>query len=256
MPSEYISSDTLATTKGPSTIANINIGDNLYALGDKNVVVSKVLNKIHTGNKRFVMIRTEGRSINTPHDQLIATVNVEHGLPHPTRSWDVKSVGTLKWKRAHDVCVNDKIVCANRYYGGEKSVGGINVARLIGAWLGDGWFRANTTNVWSCGLAIGGKEDAATVRYLALLEEMFPNIRWNNNAKGAFGLTCNTKSVYQSIKELGSLEHLKKEECQDIFLRRHLLKERPYSPDTLIPMVVFLIQAGRLQLRAPMNNLP
>lgn len=80
-----------------------------------------------------------------------------------------------------------------------------DMARFIGAFLGDGWTRNNGAIVkdYSVGLSIGRKQEGHTVRYLYLAERLFPGVRWKNNALGALGITCSSKVVYTYLREIG-----------------------------------------------------
>lgn len=78
-------------------------------------------------------------------------------------------------------------------------------ARFIGAYLGDGWIRSESGihSGHTVGLAIGASHETHTADYQALLGELFPGVVWKNNAKGAFGLTCNSKHVWKRVVALG-----------------------------------------------------
>ena len=99
---------------------------------------------------------------------------------------------------------DDLVVCAESYYARDRPLGE-DLARLAGAFLGDGWIRQENAHVsgYSVGFAIGSENEPHTQPYLELAERTLPAANWRNNAAGAFGLSCSSKAVHQEIVALG-----------------------------------------------------
>jgi hypothetical protein len=134
------------------------------------------------------------------------TVQIHTGQ-HPTRPWFNKRQGELVWMRAADIKAGDILVCAGGYYSQEETIGR-DLARFVGAFLGDGWVRHAKTEIsgYGVGLAIGAKEQPHTARYLEVCQRLFPEVVWNDNAPGAYGLTCSSRAVHRRLGELGLAE--------------------------------------------------
>ena len=133
------------------------------------------------------------------HPLLIIEVNRDSTQTGRSR----RRSGRFVWKRADKIRNGDILVCAEGYYNQDHSIGH-NLARLIGAFLGDGWVRHDTSNGrYTVGLAIGGAQDAHVIRYLHLLEEVLPRASWSVERAGAYGLTCASAAVWRAIQSLG-----------------------------------------------------
>jgi hypothetical protein len=123
--------------------------------------------------------------------------------PHPDRPWFNKRVGRLAWKTVADLVPGDIVVCAEGYYDKRKSVD-IEKARIIGAFLGDGWLRSDTAQQgYSLGLAIGAASEEHTERYGNLLRKIYPTANWRIGAPGAFGVTTSHRDTYRDLVASG-----------------------------------------------------
>jgi intein/homing endonuclease len=190
------------TTEGPRRIDEIRVGDSIYAIDFADgLVPTAVVAQRCSGAKPIYTIRTRGRAIRASVEHPILTIDV-HQAPHPARPWFNKSAGQLTWKPAAALEPGDIVVCAEGYYGGDKYLRA-GLARFVGAYLGDGWVRANTQRQgYTVGLAIGSANDLHTAMYQALCERLWPGITWKSNRPGRFGLTCSSRDVYHEIEAL------------------------------------------------------
>jgi len=113
-------------------------------------------------------------------------------------------VGRIEWKPANELVEGDIVICADGYFANGRSIGS-DTARLLGAFLGDGWVRTTKPEVsgYGVGLAIGAKREEHTGKYRALCERTLPAARWSDNAPGAYGLTCSSRKVHDALTELG-----------------------------------------------------
>jgi RNA-splicing ligase RtcB/intein/homing endonuclease len=194
----------IPTPKGYKFMRDIMAGDAVYCYQkDIGLNVTTVAKSWYSGKKQTVEIRTKNRKIRASEDHPILTIRVTN-QPHPERSWHSKSTNSFHWVRAGDIGVGDLILCVSGYY--EKNpIVGLEKARLIGAFLGDGWIRQNNIQVsgYGVGLAIGSSTDQHTARYMELCQSVLPQANWSNNAPGAFGLTCSSKTVHSELIAMG-----------------------------------------------------
>lgn len=189
---------------GFKRMRDVAAGDMVYAFDEqKGLVKTKVLDAWHTGRKAIYTIRTQNREMRVSATHPVLTISVTTH-PHPERPWFNKGRGEYRWVQASDIKEGDIVVCADGYYDQGRSIGE-DMARFIGAYLGDGWLRHSDTlrSGYGVGLAIGTYEEAHTERYQALCQTLFPQVKWSNNAPGAFGLTCSSREVHRTVTELG-----------------------------------------------------
>jgi RNA-splicing ligase RtcB len=196
-------SEIIPTPSGPKSIVEMKPGEEVYAFDpEQGITVAKVINWVASGKKRIYTISTDHREIRVSGDHPLLVIEVAM-IAHPDRAWHLKSVGNYVWKQARDLKVGDILVCAKGYHSADSQSLGQEMSRFVGAFLGDGWIRQKTTSGYTVGLAIGSAEEEVTKRYATLLSErLFPKANWFSNVPGAFGLTCSSKAVYSTVKEL------------------------------------------------------
>jgi tRNA-splicing ligase RtcB (3'-phosphate/5'-hydroxy nucleic acid ligase) len=141
---------------GYKTIDQIVAGDLIYAVDRKKGLVTTEVDSVwYSGKKKIYTIRTPHRKIRVSGDHPIWTVRVTKKA-HPFRTWHKICVGALEWVEAKNLSVGDIIICSDGYYQRNHNVQE-GLPRFIGAYLGDGWTRANAKNRYDFGLAIGDK---------------------------------------------------------------------------------------------------
>ncbi len=193
----------IPTPIGPRLMRDLKAGDNIYAFdGSRGLVPTRVMAHWASGQKDIYEIRTFNRSIRVSATHPIQVI-VSEAQPHPERPWFDKHVGRLEWKNAGDLLPGDIVVCAEDYYDQQCSVGE-DKARLIGAFLGDGWLRTDTARQgYSLGLAIGSPEEEHTEQYGNLLRKIYPDAKWRTGAPGAFGITTSHRNTYHDLVASG-----------------------------------------------------
>ncbi|MBI3964688.1 MAG: RtcB family protein, partial [Chloroflexi bacterium] len=194
----------VATSSGPRPMAEIRPGDCVYAFDERvGLVKTRVTDHWCSGTQPIYVIETSNRRLRVSGSHPVLSISIET-QPHPERPWMSKRVGHYLWKQAVDIKPGDIIVCAEGCYEEELSLG-VELARFIGAFLGDGWVRHAGTEIrgYSLGLAVGGPAEAHTDRYATLCRSLFPDARWKTSAPGAFGITCSSREVARELKEWG-----------------------------------------------------
>jgi tRNA-splicing ligase RtcB len=192
------------TPAGPKRMDEIEAGDTVYAFDPADgLVETEVTRHWRSGKKPTVSITTSNRRLRVSADHPVLTILVDRQA-HPTRPRLRQGVGQYVWKKAGDVAVGDVVVCADGYYGRSRAVG-MPRARLVGAFLGDGWVRHSAPGVrgHTVGLAISGAGEAHTRRYRELVEAILPPASWRDNTPGAYGLTCSSVAVRREVDVLG-----------------------------------------------------
>lgn len=191
------------TPDGPKHLIDVAIGDRVYSFDQSRGIVETTISQTtHSRADKVRMIRTCSRRVTVRDENYVLVVKVEK-IPHPTRPWHTKRIGSLQWMRAEYVAVGDLVVCAEGYYSDQATVGR-GRARLVGAMLGDGWVRHDTARRdYTVGLAIGCAGEHHTIRYRALLEAELPAANWSLDAKGTFGLTRSSVAVWRAMDALG-----------------------------------------------------
>jgi hypothetical protein len=190
------------TPSGTKRMDEVEAGDLVYAFDESaGLVPTRVVDAWHSGRKPILEVKTTNRRLRCSGDHPLLTITVDTG-PHPDRPWHRRSTGRFTWKRAAEIRAGDIVVIASAPCANGASIGA-GRARLVGAFLGDGWVRANAVRQgYTVGLAIGAADEAHTARYLALCEAELP-ARWRNNTAGHYGLSCSSKAVYDVVTELG-----------------------------------------------------
>jgi RNA-splicing ligase RtcB len=186
---------TVPTTGGPKRMDEIVAGDEVYAFDADGPTPTKVLEHWRSGARQIYEISVGSRVIRCSAE-------------HPVR---VIADGVLDWREAATLSEGDIVVCADGYYP-EDASWGERRARVVGAFLGDGWKRHEEVSRrgYSVGLAIGRADETHTGRYATLLEEVLPNTGWGRgwrvDAPGHFGISCSSKSVWTAVTDLGVVE--------------------------------------------------
>jgi RNA-splicing ligase RtcB len=195
-------SEKVQTPHGHCPIAELKAGDDVYAFDQRQgLCPTKVVDVWSTGRKQVYSIETDSRRLRCSADHPILTIEVRSN-PHPDRPWHKKRQGRLVWKQAGEIRPGDLLACANVPCANGKAIG-LDQARLVGAFLGDGWLRAKPLPTgYSVGLAIGTPGEAHTGRYLDLCKAVLPG-RWRAGAPGHFGLSCSSKAAYEGVQALG-----------------------------------------------------
>lgn len=193
----------IPTPTGPVSMRDLRDGDEIYAFDDAfGPTPTRVTKHWSSGSKDIYEVRTFNRSIRVSDTHPIQVVATEP-RPHPERPWFDKRVGRLEWKSAGDLRPGDIIVCAEGYYEQQRGAGE-ETARLIGAFLGDGWLRGSTARQgYSLGLAIGSPEEEHTEQYGNLLRKTYPDAKWRIGAPGAFGITTSHRETYNDLVAWG-----------------------------------------------------
>jgi tRNA-splicing ligase RtcB (3'-phosphate/5'-hydroxy nucleic acid ligase) len=190
------------TASGPKRMDEIEAGETVYACDTQaGLIPTKVLDAWYSGDRETISVRTDSRRVRCTGDhRLLVLATVPAGKSGTRR----KTFGFFEWRRADQLVEGDMLVCADGYFENGRSMG-TDAARLLGAFLGDGWVRNTTPEVsgYGVGLAIGGKDEEHTHDYLALCRRVLPTARWSNNAPGAYGLTCSSKAVRNALSEFG-----------------------------------------------------
>jgi tRNA-splicing ligase RtcB len=192
---------TVPTTAGPKRMDEIEVGDTVYAADPAlGLVETRVTDAWCSGSQKTYSIRTDSREIRCTGTHRIMTVSLGPALEGARR----EAIGRVGWKRADELSEGDVVVCADGYFANGHSMGK-DAARLLGAFLGDGWVRSTKPQVsgYGFGLAVGAEHEQHAAEYLALCERTLPVARWSNNAPGAYGLTCSSKAVYGALESLG-----------------------------------------------------
>jgi len=190
------------TAEGPRQMKDIKVGDTIFAVDiELGPIVTQVMAHWRSGTKPIYKIRTRGRSIRVSAKHPLLTIDVDQE-PHPDRPWFKKHVGVLRWKQAREINPGDIVVCAEGYYGGSTQLRP-GLARFVGAYLGDGWVRADTRRQgYTVGVAIGALGEQHTTRYHELCTALWSGVMWKSNMPGAFGLTCSSRDVYRELEAL------------------------------------------------------
>lgn len=194
----------IPTPDGFKRMRDLAEGDVVYAFDPATgLVPTHVLSHWLSGNKAIYTIRTRNRELRVSGNHPIQVVRVS-SAPHPERPWMKKRQGHLEWVCADTIRAGDIIVCAEGYYAGDRSIGE-EIARLIGAFLGDGWVRHTHPEVsgYSVGLAIGGAGESHTEKYADLCGTVFGDADWKTGSPGAFGVSCSSRSTYDRLAGLG-----------------------------------------------------
>ncbi len=115
--------------------------------------------------------------------------------------------GLTTWRPVEQLAIRDIVLCAEGYYP-TTVAWRARKARLVGAFLGDGWLRQDPVRSgYSLGLAIGRGDELHTTKYLKLAEEVLPNRGWGRgwraDAPGHFGLSCSSRSSWVAARDLG-----------------------------------------------------
>jgi tRNA-splicing ligase RtcB len=194
----------IATPSGPKRMDEIRAGDTVYSVDESGgLTETSVLRQWHSGRKETLTLRTANRQIRLSDDHPVLTVDVR-SEPHPERPWHERTVGQLRWKRAAELTVGEILVCGEGYYQQTDGIG-LDLARMVGAFLGDGWVRHSNPEVsgYTVGLAIGAANETHTERYGALVAEQLPGTGRRSNVPGAFGLSCSSVAVWKELERLG-----------------------------------------------------
>lgn len=189
------------TPAGPKRMDEVERGDTVYAADlALGLVETRVTGAWLSSYEKTYSIQTDSRKIRCTGTHKILTL-ASSPAPGGARR---KTTGRVEWKRADELSVGDVVVCADGYFADGCSVGR-ETARLLGAFLGDGWVRCSRPEVsgYGVGLAIGRRDEEHTSEYLALCERVLPAARWSNNVSGAYGLTCSSKAVHGALEQLG-----------------------------------------------------
>lgn len=190
------------TPSGPKRMDEIEAGEAVYACDPyAGLIQTKVLDAWHSGDRETVTVRTDSRRIRCTGNHRLLVLATRPAGKSGTRR---KTFGFFEWRRADQLAEGDMLVCADGYFENGRSLG-TDAARLLGAFLGDGWVRNKAPEVsgYGVGLAIGAKDEDHTRDYLSLCERVLPTVRWSNNAPGAYGLTCSSKAVRTALSEFG-----------------------------------------------------
>jgi RNA-splicing ligase RtcB len=195
-------SERVQTPAGAKRMDEVQVGEEVFAFDvSTGLVPTRVVDAWHSGRKPIYEVRTDNRRIRCSGDHPLLTIAIDVG-PHPERPWHSRSSGHLVWKPAAEIRRGDIVVIATAPCANGTSIGA-GQARLVGAFLGDGWFRTDTARRgYTLGLAIGAADEPHTARYLALCEAELPG-RWQNNARGHYGLSCSSKDAYEAALALG-----------------------------------------------------
>ena len=189
------------TPAGPRRMDEIEASDTVYACDpDSGLVETEVSDAWRSGYRETLTVQTASRRIRCTGDHRLLVLSMRP-TDGPSRR---KSSGSLEWRRADELAEGDMLVCADGYFANGRSIG-TDAARLLGAFLGDGWVRNTRTEVsgYGAGLAIGREDEEHTPDYLSLCRRVLPTARWSNDAPGAYGLTCSSKAVHTALFELG-----------------------------------------------------
>jgi hypothetical protein len=191
------------TLGGPKYMREICPGDQVYAFDpDLGLTPTKVAQHWCSGVKGLITLRTYNRTLRASADHPILTVQREP-LAHPSPRQRRVTYGVLRWKKLSEIQAGELMVCAEGYYPPSNTMGE-NRARLLGAFLGDGWIRHDTTHGrYTVGLAIGKASEAHTAKYKEILETELPPANWAVDAPGAYGLTCASAKVWRTIVQWG-----------------------------------------------------
>lgn len=185
------------TPSGPIKMKDICQGDEVFSFCPKTGIrTTKIVDHWQSGIKKIYKIKTANRSIRVSGDHPLQVVRSEKGNL------------SYIWVKAKNIKLKDVLVCAEPILHGKKRMWSNDEARFIGAYIGDGWIRSKPKNKpsggWhTVGLAIGSKHEPHTQEYKYLLERLFPEPKWRNNGKGAFGLTCTSKKTWEKIQKMG-----------------------------------------------------
>lgn len=196
----------IPTTGGPKKMSDICENDKIYSFDNRyGIIETKVIQHWYSGKKQTVTLKTSNRKLTASLNHPILTIEVDK-----SRSAHVghrKQKGELCWKTMGEILVGDIVVCAENYYETDQSIGE-DRARLIGAFLGDGWVRHNTTHGrYTVGLAIGSMKEKHTQKYLSILQKELPPANWVIDSPGAFGLTCMSSKVWYALEEMGLIAY-------------------------------------------------
>jgi hypothetical protein len=182
------------TSTGPRIARELAVGDEVYSpVGSAQLFAPSGI----TAATRWL---TSG---------LTATLSLGSRVVRCAPACQVMVVGQsgVGWRQVSHLEVGDIVVCADGYYPTTTSWGDRR-ARLVGAFLGDGWVRHDTARRgYSLGLAIGTGDQPHTAEYLDLAQEVLPNHGWGRgwrvDAPGHFGLSCSSKSAWTAATDLG-----------------------------------------------------
>ena len=167
-------------------------GDEVYAFSDSGPLATRVAAAWSSGEKPIYTISLGSRRLRCSGS-------------HPIM---VLEAGAPSWRNADQLALGDIVVCADGYYPASESWG-VDRARLVGAFLGDGWIRHDHVERrgYTLGIAIGTGDEAHTRRYASLAADVLPNTGWGHgwrvDVPGHFGLSCSSKSAWTAAVDMG-----------------------------------------------------
>ena len=158
----------VSTVNGPIPIKDIKIGDEVYSASVDNLSLSSktVTNTFQQGKKKIYEIQTRTRSIKATDNHPFLTI--EKVLAHPgkkTHQYEYR----LVWKTLKEIKPGDPLYVAKKFPGKEpdhtissllpstlagNDIVTPNLARVIGFYLGDGWYRIRPQNRGEVSFAI------------------------------------------------------------------------------------------------------
>lgn len=185
-------------------IEDVRVGDVVYAWSGVGLIPTKVRHHISTGKQETIRVLVDGGTIETTPNHKILTMFPEK-RQHQKRRWDKINVPVFRWKRADELSIGELVVIslATENNGKHKNHA---LSQFLGAFVGDGWVRGDTTNGHDFGLAVGSNKDTHADVYLGLARNLFPEANWKNNAPGAYGISASNKSVRARLKKFGCAE--------------------------------------------------
>ena len=201
-------SELIPTPDGPRRITDLQRGDRVYGFDrEHGPAPVAVTDRWESGSKPIVTVRTAHRRLRASPDHPVLVVRID--LTERRRT------GRYEWVRAGDLKRGDEAVCADGYY--PRLPADADVARFLGAFLGDGWTRSESAvsrQGYGFGLAIGTGVEPHTVRYLRLMERLpLPALAkgtWKDkppafriDAPGAFGISGSSREVWEFVRSYG-----------------------------------------------------
>lgn len=183
---------TVPTTAGPKRMDEVVPGDEVYAFSDAGPTPTRVTAHWSSGEKPIYAVSVGARQVRCSGQ-------------HPLL---VVADGETVWRNAEHLSVGDVVVCADGFYPTDGSWGARR-ARLVGAFLGDGWIRHDHVQRrgYTLGLAVGRGDEPHTPRYAALAADVLPNDGWGKgwrtDVPGHFGLSCSSKSAWTAAVAMG-----------------------------------------------------
>jgi hypothetical protein len=194
----------VATQRGSVPIAEVRPGDKVFAPTAGGLVPTEVGRRVFSGAKPCVRITTGTRTIEASTDHPILTARLAAKVlrdgPRPgLQIW--RNVWRYAWKPAGALERGDIVVVATSWPVEESKGIGIDLARFLGAFIGDGWMRYRSGEGAEVSLAVMSEEHKE--RYSEIMERLWGRRPTADDR----GLHLYSVDAYRALEALGLGAH-------------------------------------------------